>query len=52
MAVDKFNKAAHSLGKDILEYDVVVKKTYLSELDFLCKTRDNVWAKKWAQPAN
>ena len=51
-AVDRFNKAARSLGKDILEYDAVVEKTYLSELDFLRETRDDVRAKKWAQPAN
>ncbi|KAJ8073036.1 hypothetical protein PM082_019904 [Marasmius tenuissimus] len=51
-AVDNFNKAAVSLGKDTLSYDTVIEKTYLSELDFLRETRDDVRTKKWAQPAN
>ncbi|KAJ8092602.1 hypothetical protein PM082_006927 [Marasmius tenuissimus] len=51
-AVDNFNKAATSLGKDTLSYDTVIEKTYLSELDFLRETRDDVRTKKWAQPAN
>ncbi|KAL0058613.1 hypothetical protein AAF712_014709 [Marasmius tenuissimus] len=51
-AVDNFNKAVISLGKDTLSYDTVIEKTYLSELDFLCETRDDVHTKQWAQPAN
>ncbi|KAJ3841772.1 hypothetical protein F5878DRAFT_658209 [Lentinula raphanica] len=53
-AVSAYNSAAAKLSppRDALDYDDVVEKAYLSELDFLKDTRSNVRDRIWAVPAN
>ncbi|KAJ3833306.1 hypothetical protein F5878DRAFT_646052, partial [Lentinula raphanica] len=53
-AVNLYNSAAAKLSppREALDYDDVVEKAYLSELDFLRDTRSNVREKIWAIPAN
>ncbi|KAJ3773182.1 hypothetical protein FB446DRAFT_797239 [Lentinula raphanica] len=53
-AISVYNSAAAKLSppRDALDYDDVVEKAYLSELDFLKDTRSNVWDRIWAVPAN
>ncbi|KAK1234078.1 hypothetical protein PQX77_002727 [Marasmius sp. AFHP31] len=52
-AVNHYNQAAMKMAppRQQLDYDEVVEATYLSELDFLRETRDDVREKTWAQPS-
>ncbi|KAK1236160.1 hypothetical protein PQX77_000591 [Marasmius sp. AFHP31] len=52
-AVNTYNQAALKMSppRQQLDYDEVVEATYLSELDFLRETRDDVREKTWAKPS-
>ncbi|KAJ8083535.1 hypothetical protein PM082_009409 [Marasmius tenuissimus] len=51
-AVQKVNQAGARLTppRDPLDYDNIVDKTYLADLDFLQETRNDVRQKIWAKP--
>ncbi|KAK1230443.1 hypothetical protein PQX77_006472 [Marasmius sp. AFHP31] len=51
-AVQKVNQAGSRLTppRDPLDYDDIVDKTYLADLDFLRETRNDVREKIWAKP--
>ncbi|KAJ8092968.1 hypothetical protein PM082_011288 [Marasmius tenuissimus] len=51
-AVQKVNQAGARLTplREPLDYDTIVDKTYLADLDFLRETRNDVREKIWAKP--
>ncbi|KAK7435868.1 hypothetical protein VKT23_019399 [Stygiomarasmius scandens] len=53
-ALKKYNEAAARLSppRNPIEWEDIVEQTYLSELDFLRETREDVRDKAWAKPAN
>ncbi len=50
-AVDKYNIAAQSIGRDPLDWSTVSHYSFLEEFTLLRNTRQDVLEKPWTRPA-